>query len=224
MPGIEELDRMGWSVSFCGMRSNNKSRVCKVQSIWRSFDSSIRNESTQNRDFRASPRFSATIPETGVATYRRSDHEGSWATSRSFSPQLRKASGWSDAFAYVSIRDAYLPGFKIPPSVQFSARMWHVAILVTPGLCRTIYRPPSAAPTIYLPLALFLSPLRHRALSLSPCIFLPFSLASFFLWFPSRLASFFHLAHGFRIESTLVACSTWTLISQTFDLYILRYR
>jgi len=31
--------------------------------------------------------------------------------------------GWSVVFAYVSIRDAYLPGFKILPSVQFFARM-----------------------------------------------------------------------------------------------------
>lgn len=40
-----------------------------------------------------------------------------------FAPRLSQMGGWSDAFAYVSIRDAYLPGFKILPSVQFSARM-----------------------------------------------------------------------------------------------------
>jgi len=181
------------------------------------FDSSIQNGSTRNRDFRASPRFSATIRRLASPLI------GDQITVAS-SEQIvfANASGWSDAFTYVSIRDAYLPGFKIPPSVQFSARMWHVAILVTPGLYRTIYRPPSAALTIYLPLALFLSPLRHRALSLPP-FFLPFSLASFFLWFPSRFASFFHLGYGFRVESTLVPYSTWTLISQIFDLHVLRY-
>lgn len=34
---------------------------------------------------------------------------------------------------YVSVRDANLPGFKALPPVQFSARMWHVAISVTSG-------------------------------------------------------------------------------------------
>lgn len=92
--------------------------------------------------------------------------------------------GWSDVFAYMSIRDAYLPDFKILPSVQFFARMWHVAILVTSGLCRAIYWPPSAASTIYLPL-LLLSPSR----AVSFFLFCPF------LLFLCLFLSFFHLLH-----------------------------
>lgn len=92
-------------------------------------------------------------------------------------PITSQLGGWSDVFAYVSIRDAYLPGFKILASVQFFARMWHVAILVTSGLCHTIYWPPSAASTIYLlPLLLFSSFAITRCLS--------FSLSLSFLFFP----------------------------------------
>lgn len=84
--------------------------------------------------------------------------------------------GWSNMFVYVSICDVYLPGFKILPSVQFFARMWHVAILVTSGLCRAIYWPPSAASTIYLPSPLLFSSLaitRYLLLFLF-CLFLFF--------------------------------------------------
>lgn len=85
-------------------------------------------------------------------------------------------------FAYVSIRDAYLPGFKILPSVQFFARMWHVAILVTSGLCRAIYWPPSAASTIYLPPPCPFSSLAiTRCLRPPPPLSLSFSLSSFVL-------------------------------------------
>lgn len=135
--------------------------------------------------------------------------------------------GWSDVFAYVSIRDAYLPGFKILPSVQFFARMWHIAILVTSGLCRAIYWPPSAASTIYLlPPLLFSSLAITRYLLLSfPRPFLLFSLSLFlclflssfrplhpffvpFLLFPSR-SLFFQLDH--RLRSSWINVGTLPL-------------
>lgn len=126
-------------------------------------------------------------------------------------PQL---GGWSDMFAYVSIRDAYLPGFKILPSVQFSTRMWHVAILVTSGLCRTIYWPPSAARTIYLP-----SPIFPFVLTITRYLFF---LRRFFLFpLPSSHVLSFFLPLSFsiptvaydRVESTLerYRLSTWYL-------------
>lgn len=136
--------------------------------------------------------------------------------------------GWSYVFAYVSIRDAYLPGFKILPSVQFFARMWHVAILVTSGLCRAIYWPPSAASTIYLLPPLLLSSLaiaRYISFSLSLAPFslsppfpLSFSLflssfASFFFCAVSSLsvslAFFFHLDH--RLRSSWINVGTLPL-------------
>lgn len=152
--------------------------------------------------------------------------------------------GWSDVFAYVSIRDAYLPGFKILPSVQFFARMWHVAILVTSGLCRAIYWPPSAASTIYLlPPLLFSSPAIARYLLLSfprpfllfsPCssVFfsLPFVLCILFCavsslsvslaFFPSRPSLTIELNQCWNATFTC----TWTSISQTFCFDILQYR
>jgi hypothetical protein len=126
--------------------------------------------------------------------------------------------GWSDVFAYVSIRDAYLPGFKILPSVQFSARMWHVAILVTSGLCRTIYWPPSAASTIYLPSPIFpfvltitryLFPLRR--FFLSPSLSPPSPLLSRSFSLPPSF-SISTVAYVDRVESTLerYCLSTWT--------------
>lgn len=146
--------------------------------------------------------------------------------------------GWSDVFAYVSIRDAYLPGFKILASVQFFARMWHVAILVTSGLCHAIYWPPSAASTIYLlPLLLFSSFAITRCLSFSLslsflffpflCLFLSFVLCILFFRAVSSLSvslsfSISTIAYD-RVESTLerYLCCTWTSISQTFCLDIL---
>lgn len=116
--------------------------------------------------------------------------------------------GWSDVFAYMSIRDAYLPDFKILPSVQFFARMWHVAILVTSGLCRAIYWPPSAASTIYLPL-LLLSPSRAVFFFYSCLLFLCLFLSFFhlfsipFLFFPFySLFSISTIPYD-RVESTL---------------------
>lgn len=153
--------------------------------------------------------------------------------------------GWSDVFAYMSIRDAYLPGFKILPSVQFFARMWHVAILVTSGLRRAIYWPPSAASTIYLP------PPRSpfSTLAITRCLFLapsppfsfsfPFSLLSVFfspsfvLYTPffseavsslSASRSLFYLDPRSRSSWNATASVPWTSISQTFCLGILQYR
>lgn len=132
----------------------------------------------------------------------------------------------------MSIRDAYLPGFKILPSVQFFARMWHIAILVTSGLCRAIYWPPSAASTIYLPPPLLFSSLAiTRCLLLSP---LPLSLFSslflylflsfcrplhpFFLcrFFSFRLALFFYLDH--RLRSSWINVGTLPLLYLNFDI------
>lgn len=136
--------------------------------------------------------------------------------------------GWSNMFVYVSIRDVYLPGFKILPSVQFFARMWHVAILVTSGLCRAIYWPPSAASTIYLPSPLLFSSLaitRYLLLFLF-CFFLFFSIfslflssfASFFLccFFSFRLILFFYLDH--RLRSSWINVGTLPLLYLNFDI------
>lgn len=59
---------------------------------------------------------------SGLALYLLKKSQGMDAIPIIFAtvPQL---GGWSDVFAYVSIRDAYLPDFKILPSVQFFARM-----------------------------------------------------------------------------------------------------
>lgn len=143
--------------------------------------------------------------------------------------------------SYVSIRNTYLLDFKILPLVQFFARMWHVAILVTSGLYRAIYWPPSAASTIYLLPPLLFSSLTSRAVlfslfalfsfslpfSLSFSLF-PSSFASFFLcrFFSFRLALFFLSQPSLTIElnQRWNATSTWTSISQTFRLDIFQYR
>lgn len=142
--------------------------------------------------------------------------------------------GWvvwsSDVFVYVSICDAYLPGFKILPSVQFFARMWHVAILVTSGLCRTIYWPPSAASTIYL-----LPPLLFSSLAITRYLFLSFVPFSFYLSFPlafslfcplhsffvpfllfPSLTLFFYLDH--RLRSSWINVRTLPLLYLNFDI------
>lgn len=144
--------------------------------------------------------------------------------------------GWVVWRVRVRVHCAYLSGFKILPSVQFSARMWHVAILVTSGLRRAIYRPPSAASTIYLPLPFLLSRLRHHALSsffyclslslsLSIAFLLSFSLplsssASFFLILPF-FSRFLFLS---RPSLTIELNQRWNARYLNFDISNFRPR
>lgn len=114
--------------------------------------------------------------------------------------------GWSSTCTtYVSIRDANLPGFKALPPVQFSTRMWHVAILVTSGPSPTIYWPLNVPSTIYL---LSLLSLSLSYFSLISSSFFPLLILIFFLSFLNSSFLFPLFRFDFSLTQVFVTFSS----------------